>query len=135
MSTNGEKMRLRLVLTADFRKNEATLLAECQKQIRDLELRRGDCILLLSTHHTILKFVWGAYELDKAFTDGGIERDRGMRIVASKTYRIVDGGKFNPYMLKNYAEDLGIDLAFLRRFEEHFKDEQYLATEGYRQAA
>lgn len=115
-----QPMRLRLVVEADFRKNEATLLDELLVKTKDLELRKHDCVLLLSISGKMMKFVFGFQEFDLVGANG-VSRQRLTRVLRSMTYRICSGGTWNPYMLKNYAAELGIDLAHIKRFEQYYK--------------
>ena len=114
-------MRLRLVYRGDFRKSEETLYAEALKKHPELNLRNGDCILLVSSNGKLLKFVYGFTEHDLVFYQS--EKVWGKtKILESVTYRISGSGSWNPLMLQNYANHLGLELAGLKRFEEYYKN-------------
>jgi hypothetical protein len=119
----GPKMRLRLIYEANFQKTEVTLLTEALEE-SGLELKRGDCVLLVSMSKKILKFVFGVRDLGEMMgSNGKVYADRHTKVCESKTYRITQGGTFNPMMLQNYANELGIELAHIKRYEEHLKAE------------
>lgn len=123
--TNGEHgpMRLRRVFTADFRKTEATLLAEAQAEVENLRLGRDDCILFISHNGKIMRFVFGFLEHDMVNASGKVVAGKQTKVLPSKTYRITEGGTFNPHMLANYAQELGLELAHLKKFDAHLKRE------------
>jgi hypothetical protein len=126
--TNGTApVRLRLIYTANFQKTEVTLLDEALTE-NHLDLRNNDCILLVSMSHKIIKFVFGVKELGEMIGGNGKHyADRLTKVCESKTYRITQGGTFNPLMLQNYANALGFELAHIKRFEEHYKREMETA--------
>lgn len=140
MSTNNtvsslEEIRIRYVYFGDFRRSEATLLEEVLKIAKDLKLSKNDCVLMMSGRRTVLRFVFGFREVEQI---GGAKHEflgKATRYVHSRTYRIVDGGSFNPYMLKNYAEEIGLSPAGIRRYEEALAAEQAEKRDGHRRAA
>lgn len=122
--TNGHRpqLRLRLVATADFRHAEAWQLDEVIKQVGK-KLGKDECAILVSKNGRVMRFIFGAIEHDFIRTDGRIMEGQKTVVVASRTYRVVSGGVFHPYMLQNYANDLGFELAHLKRLEAHLKME------------
>lgn len=121
--TNGHtKITLRFVGTADFRHNDSSQLDEVIKAVGK-NLRPSECGILVSKGGKILRFVFGMVEHEMVNSAGRPTAGRVTKVVPSRTYRIVDGGTFNPYMLQNYANDLGIELAHLKRLEAHLKSQ------------
>lgn len=118
-----QELRLKLVRTADFRKNEETLLAEVQAEAENMRFGPRDCVLLVSTSGKIIKFVFGFLEHSMVNAAGREIASRKTRVLPSRTYRITDGGIWNPYMLANYAAEIGISLPQLKKFEAHLRAE------------
>jgi hypothetical protein len=120
-SSGPRKLRLKYVGTADFRKTEATLIDEVKKEIGG-ELGKNECIILVSGGKKILKFIFAILEHEMV-NSAGTAVNRITKVLPSRTYRITDGGTFHPYMLQNYANDIGIELAHLKRLEAHLRSE------------
>lgn len=119
---NGHKqLRLKWVGYADFRHNDSWQLDETIKQLGQA-LGKNECAILISKLGKILRFIFPAIEHDMITVGGRMVEGQKTRVVASKTYRITSGGVFNPYMLQNYANDLGIELAHLKRLEAHLQE-------------
>jgi hypothetical protein len=107
-------MRLRRILSADFRKSEHTLYMEFAKEEKALAEQLGahDVIAFVSHGKSIIVFVHG---FDRLKDDVGMTKT----ILHSEKYRLTDG-VWDPYMIANYAHAVGIQLTNLRLFEEHF---------------
>lgn len=118
-----QELRLKLVRHADFRKTEETILNECMAEAESLRLGARDCILLISSTGKIIKFVFGFLEHEMINAAGRQVEGRKTRVLPSRTYRITDGGTFNPYMLQNYANEMGLTLAHLKKYEAHLRSE------------
>jgi len=107
-------MRLRHIVSVSFNKSELTNYKEflLQNPGASTVLKGNDVILLISKSRDQLVFVYGFDALDK----NQILFTSRMRILTAK------GGKgvWNPLMLKNYAEEQGIDLEGLKKFEEYY---------------
>lgn len=108
-------MRLRRVLAVDFRTSIDThlrFLRTTEPQFQR-SLKKDDVICLLSRRGNQLAFVW---DLDLL----GIQR--GERIEVTRCVRLrLSRGAWNPLMLANYAEHVGLTLTGLARFEDHMK--------------
>lgn len=122
-------LRLKWVGTLDFRHTDANQLDEIIKAV-GTKLGKSDCAIIVSKLGKVLRFIFGAIEHDMVNVGGRYIQGRKTRVVASRTYRIVEGGVFSPYMLQNYANDLGFELAHLKRLEAHLKAEAFSAHEG-----
>jgi hypothetical protein len=130
MTPDSKPMRLRLVVTADFRKTEATNWDELRAaydKSRGAEpgtippdVKKGEVVLMLSTLRNQLVFVYPPYEAQFNGTT--------VKIVASRRLRI-EGGRFDPRMLANYAEDVGLRLEGMKRYEEYFAEMQVRARQ------
>jgi hypothetical protein len=110
-------MRLRRVVgPVDFRKSEHTNYLEWAKERenRDLagQLGQHDVIAFVSSGKSQIVFIRG---FDQLKNDEGAVR----QVLYSQRLRITDG-RWDPYMIVNYARMVGINLTGLRSFEEHF---------------
>jgi hypothetical protein len=114
-------MRLRYIHHGDFRKNTVTLYNEVQKRAPGLKLGSEDCVLVVSGTGKILRFVYGFDDLEVIGGRTKLATGNMTRVLQSEEYRIDGAGTWNPLMLRNYAEALGIQLAGLKRFEESFQ--------------
>jgi hypothetical protein len=74
-------------------------------------LGQGDVIAFLSGSRDQLVFVSPPYE---HLTNG-----RTVKLYASRRLRI-SSGSWNPLMLENYAQEVGLSLVGLKTFEEHY---------------
>lgn len=108
-------MRLVRVAETDFRKSEATMFTELMKASPH-KMSATDVVLFVSKQGNQLVFVWAPVEVSDD-EEGASHR----RVLASRRLRIQGGGRWNPLMLRNYAEHAGVDLQGLARFEEHLK--------------
>lgn len=117
------RVRLRHIMRGDFRKSEETLTNEVMKEVRELKLGKSDAICMLSSNGKIMRFVFGFLEDDMIDAKGNTVQDRRTKILPSRQYRITQHGTFNPLMLANYAEAMGIELAEIKRFESYVKQE------------
>jgi len=103
-------MRLRYIERADFRKSEQTNFVEVQRR-QKLELGAKDVVMLISTKGNQLVFVHGFDQYQNGVT---------RQILRSERLRLTSG-TWNPLMLANYAESVGIKIDGIKRFEEHYK--------------
>jgi hypothetical protein len=107
-------MRLRLVYRANFQRSEATNYASAVAENK-LALGKDDVVCLVSLKGDQLVFVWKPLQIE----DGARGRER--HIVSSQRLRLT-GGVWNPLMLANYAERVGLQLDGLRKFEQIMSD-------------
>lgn len=106
------RLKLRAIVSdADFRKNEATLYEEF-KASRSYpgKLRANECFLFLSKSRNQLLWFFS----DVRMTDGWTKQ---IAVYDSRRWRI-KSGTWHPFMLANYAADVGIELVGIKRFEE-----------------
>lgn len=118
----GQPMRLRYITRADFRKSAETMINEALKEVKTLDLGPNDCILMISGTGRILRFVFGFLTHGQVSSAGKV-LGRDVRVLPSRDYRICDGGTWNPHMLANYAQEIGLELAHLKKFEAHLRAE------------
>jgi hypothetical protein len=113
------KLRLRYIHHASFAKNEATLFEEVRAIVARLALMDDDCILLVSLGGKVIRFVFDLEDGMNVDRSGNV---RGRtKVLKSLSYRIVGRGTFNPLMIANYAAEVGVELAGLKRLEEHLR--------------
>jgi len=107
-----EKIRLRAIkFDVDFRKSEHTnykIFKKSKKYPGDL--KSGEAFLFVSKSGNQL--IWIIY-----VGVTGIDIGTPKEIVDSRRWRII-GGQWNPLMLANYAEDVGVTLVGIKKFEE-----------------
>jgi len=95
----------------DFRKNEWSNYKEFKKSKRLRgELKANEAILFVSKRRDQLIWI-----LNVGIT--GIDIGKPKEFIDSRRWRIL-GGTWDPLMLQNYAEEAGIHLAGIRRFED-----------------
>lgn len=104
-------MRLRYIEAVDFRKSEYHNFMDIQKRAK-LDLSKDDCILLISHGGNQLIFVYGFANLQNGYS--------GRQVLRSERYRLLRG-TWEPMMLADYAEQVGIKLEGIKKFEEHYK--------------
>lgn len=124
--TNGnghQQVRLRFIYRCDFRKSEATHFEEVKRHAKELDLKKDDCILMLSSNGKVLRFVFAPDEMVRVDSRGNT-MDEQVRILPSRSYRILGGGTFSGYTLANYAEKVGLSLKGLKKLEEHISHER-----------
>lgn len=97
------------------------MFVEAMKKHKGLTLSSDDCVLFVSGSGKILRFVYGFTEQSVVNAAQRYTGDQ-TQILESSVYRIVGAGRWNPLMLKNYADDCGLELVGLKRFEEHYKN-------------
>lgn len=108
-------LRLRHIATVGFGASEQTnydTLVREVAAVRNLKLSSTDVVLLLSVQQNQLVFVHGFVKL----WDGRQNVD----CLRSARLRLRAGQRWNPLMLVNYAQQLGINLVGLKTFEQHF---------------
>jgi hypothetical protein len=109
-----DRIRLKAIKYADFRKSEWTNYKEF-KRSRTFpgELGRNEAFLFVSG--TGNQLVWLLN-----IADGPM----GHPIVDSRRWRFTGSSSWNPMMLANYAEEVGIELVGIKKFEDSFKAKQ-----------
>ena len=97
---------------ANFCKSESTLWDEWRAKHKT-KLRANDAVLFVSASRDQCLFVTRIGEVDAL-------RARA-RVLDSRRWRIV-GGTWNPDMLQNYAHEVGLHFAGIKRFEELYAE-------------
>jgi len=107
-------MRLRAVLTADFRKNELTNYVEaCERFPQLKELGPHDVVALHSQSGGQVVFVYAPMEVEPA-------NGRTRKVLRSERVRLTEGhGQWSELMIADYAERVGIRLEGIKKFAEH----------------
>jgi hypothetical protein len=118
------EVSLRYMEQVSFRQTEATSFMEFSKKHPDVvkNLKGDDAIAFVSLMGDQIVFVHGFRELA---SDHGIPR------LALFSQRIrLTSGQWSPRMLQNYAEDVGLKLRGIKRFEEIYKEERERKANG-----
>jgi|SRR5688572_13344795 len=113
-----KKMKLRFVGEADFRKNEATLFEELQRD-KKLKLAEDDVVMFRSGSGDQVLFVHRRETTEHEFRGKTVERS----VIASRRLR-VSWGTWSGLMIADYARMVGISLANVLTLEQWF-DKHY----------
>jgi hypothetical protein len=105
-------MRLKLVQEVDFRKSEQMNFEEVMKK-EQLVLGPNDVVAFYSRRGNQVAFIWRPTAIN--FADYG-KRPGTATVVRSLRLRL-SNRTWDPMMLQNYANDVGLVLEGLRRFE------------------
>ena len=101
----------------DFRKNELTNYREFQKSKKfPGTLGKDEVFLFVSKSGNQLVFIIHTGEIE---TGTGLIRN----MIDSRKWRIDGSSSWNPKMLQNYANELGMDLIGFRRLEDVYRRE------------
>jgi hypothetical protein len=123
-------VRLKGIYTADFRKSEATLVVENPEvDIDDMGPR--ECVALVSGTGKLLSLVFPHLKNKTITSPAGHALKEAPRILPVYRYRIEGGGTFTPWMLQEYAEEMGLRFEDLKTFKEYFElDQQHRREEA-----
>lgn len=106
-------MRLRLVRQVSFGKSEDTNYEAIKAGLRGIKLDRYDVVLLVSQTESQVMFVYQPTEIE-------LRPGRKSEVLRSVRLRLRGKGAWNPYMIANYAEEVGIKLEGIKTFQEHY---------------
>jgi len=104
-------MRLKYIERADFRKSELTNFFALKRR----SLKPGEVACLVSSTGLQIVFVYAP-----GHVHGGPE-DPDREVLRSEKLRLTSGGRWNPMMLGNYAQQVGLDLEGIKLFEVHYE--------------
>lgn len=110
-------MNIRRIEETDFRRCDIRIFSEFQDSNAAFakKLAENDIVVFLSKKRDQMLFIHGF-----TYFNGGAARPEAMALQSIR-HRIVSG-TWNPLMLKNYAEEAGLQIEGLSRFEDHFKN-------------
>ncbi len=76
-------------------------------------LSSGDCLLFLSKTMNQLLFLWNPIDM--------VDQKRaGQRTIFRSIRLRIEGGTWNPMMIQNYANEVGLEFIGLRNFREQY---------------
>lgn len=108
---NPTRLRLKGVIMCSFQRSEVTNLDLYRQEPHyPGDLKKGEAFLLVSKMGNQVVFIFR----DPVFSFGVGFAAR--RVTDSRRLRL-DGGTWSPYMLQNYANEVGLHLVGLKRFE------------------
>lgn len=113
-------MRLRVIQVADFRRSEKTNFDRFwrkRRRLNVLSLGPDDVVCFISQSHDQVVFVWKPAPVDLGKHRG---KAREGLVVRSQRLRLTPY-VWEPLMLQNYANKMGIKLDGIKRFEEIMK--------------
>lgn len=118
MGESMQSVRLRgISYNADFRYNERSLFGEFTKGSNyPGPLRKNEAYLFVSKNHDQILWIVGADQI-------GGTAEHPIIVLNSRRWRI-QGGTWNPKMLANYAQYVGISLLGITKFEVAFEESQ-----------
>jgi hypothetical protein len=111
-------MRLRLVETVDFRCSEAGNFIGVQKRYK-LQLGPDDVVCLVASNRRQVVFMYRTREMDMS----KFGSRKGTAVVFHSERLRLSRSTWEPMMLQNYANEVGIKLDGLRRFEEIYGED------------
>lgn len=115
---NLENLRLKGVATVSFIRSEATNLELYKKQPHyPGDLKDGEAFLFLSKSGNQLVFLFRPPILFEKKDENTGEVIKTLQVVDSRRWRLPSGSTWHPYMLQNYANEVGIHLVGIKRFE------------------
>lgn len=102
------QLRIKRILRADFRRKPWTLHDDLQ---RDQALfcgppRTDECYVFVSATGDQVAFVFGVSEVVSA---AGTRHEKPRTLIDYRAWRI-DGGRFDPLLLEDYAQAVGLSL-------------------------
>ena len=106
---------------ADFRRNDVTLYNRVPKAIRDT-MKGNDAVCFVSSMGNQVLFVYKRIKVGIVLNHR-TGKTRARELGSSFRLRL-NAGTFNPEMLQNYADEVGLELVGIKRFEERY--ERYL---------
>lgn len=107
-------MRLRLIRSVTFGRSEDTNYEAVKSGLRGIKLDRYDVVLLVSKTESQVMFVYQPTEIE-------LRPGRKSEVLRSIRLRLRGKGAWNPYMIANYAEEVGIKLEGIKTFQEHYE--------------
>lgn len=110
-----QDVRLRAVVTEDFRRSEKTMFDRWRRKNRDLQMRPADAIMFVSGVGNQIVFVFRSVTIDNSEHKGNEEYE----VTVSRKLRLSGGGVWHPWMIEEYAEELGLRTG-LQPFKQHF---------------
>lgn len=111
-------MRLRMVVTADFRMGVPTHVDLLRKKKEWPELSGDEVVLLISQTGLQLAFVFREQNLL-----GGMKMHTATGVITHVRVQLSRVTPWHPRMLANYAETAGIELVGIKKFQEWYEDE------------
>jgi hypothetical protein len=112
MSDGLTKLRLKAVIQCSFQRSEATNLFQFRKQSHyPGDLNAGEAFLFLSKQGNQLIFVF------RSPVSFDAPSGKSWEVIDSRRLRLT-GGTWSPYMLQNYANEVGLHLVGIKRFEQ-----------------
>lgn len=109
-------MRLKLIADANFQYSEAENLKDVLKKNPSVSLSPSDVVCLVSKSKDQLVFMHRPTELNLSALQGGGAR-KGTAIAYHSERVRLSRSTWNPLMLQDYANSVGINLDGLQRFE------------------
>lgn len=118
-------MRLKLIADANFQYSEAENLKDVLKKNPSVTMTPADVVLLVSRSKDQMVFMHRPTELNLETLPGAGAR-KGTAIAYHSERVRLSRSTWNPLMLQNYANSVGIELDGLRRFEEIHEQTQQI---------
>lgn len=121
---NLTPVRCQYVHPVSFRKTEATNYEELPDDVKALLKTPHDVVCFVSMSRDQVVFVSKPGELKTTSEwrkrSKARKNIKGLTVIYSRRLRLPRGA-WNPLMLANYAQQLGLKLIGIKKFEEHYK--------------
>ena len=111
------KLRLKLIATVNFTYSEAENFKDVMKKNPGVHLGPGDVVLLQSQSGGQMVFMYRPVDLNFETMECAGARRGGATAYKSVRLRL-SRSTWNPLMLQDYANEVGLELEGLRRFAE-----------------
>jgi hypothetical protein len=118
-------MRLKLIAMANFQYSEADNFNAVMKKHPHITLGPDDVVVLFSQSKNQIVFMYRTTELDfsqrPSEDDTGFGRRKGKATVYNSKRLRLSRSTWDVMMLQNYANEVGIELDGLKRFEDIYE--------------
>lgn len=110
-------MRLKLIVTVNFQRTESENFHAAMKRNPGLELGPSDVVVMVSLSRQQIVFMYRKQTIE---LHGYGLRKGSADVYHSERLRL-SRSTFNPQMIQNYANQVGLELDGFRRFEEIYE--------------
>lgn len=109
-------LKLRVIeMEADFRFSERTLFVKFREKNTGVFLAPDDCVAFVSRTGNQIVFVYNSRDFE-------CQGEAAIKVTTSVRIRIDQRRAWNPLMLQNYANEAGINLVGLKRYEQLYRE-------------
>lgn len=114
------KVRLKEIYHASFSRSEMTNYREWKEE-SGRDLGNGEALCIVSLTGNQMVFVWKPIPF-QSITPNGSSKVHQSEVFLSVRIRMDIAGWWEPRMLRDYANQVGLELIGLKRYEEFFNE-------------